>query len=96
MAKRPDDSVPFDDIELLNIHRYPESHPASLVAQVRNSKVCQKRLEELLKTLPGKGGKNRVLFDYTAPPVPSAVESPSAPQKGGLQSAWDAVRKALS
>ncbi len=96
MAKRPDASVPFDDIELLNIHRYPESHPASLVAQVRNSKVCQKRLEELLKSLPGKGGKHRVLFDYTAPATAAPAEGAPAPRKAGFQGAWDALRKALS
>lgn len=69
MAKtRGPEAIP-DDIELLNIQRYPESAPASLVAFVRNSKLCQKRLEELLKGLPGrKPGKS--VPDYR-PPVDS-------------------------
>lgn len=41
------------DIDLLNLHRYPESMPASFIKQVQNSKVCQKRLEEIVKDLPG-------------------------------------------
>ena len=54
MAKtRVSENLP-DDIELLNIHRYPDTVPPSRLAQIRNSKVCQKRLEELLKTIPGK------------------------------------------
>ncbi|MBX7058372.1 MAG: hypothetical protein K1X75_09940 [Leptospirales bacterium] len=44
----------LDDIELLNVHRYPESMPPAIVAHVRNSRACQRRLEELLKGLPGR------------------------------------------
>lgn len=56
MAKiKNSESIP-DDIELLNIHRYPESVPASTIAFVRNSKVCQKRLEDLLKGMPQNKG----------------------------------------
>ena len=50
---------PLDDIELLNVHRYPESMPASIVAQVRNNRIYQKRLEDLLKGLPGKRSSER-------------------------------------
>jgi len=54
MAKsRPSTSIP-DDIDLLNIHRYPESVPASMLAYVRNSRACQKRLDELLKNMQMK------------------------------------------
>lgn len=45
-----------DDIELLNVHRYPESYPGSIVAHIRNSKSCQKRLEDLLKGIPTRRG----------------------------------------
>ncbi len=47
-----------DDIELLNVHRYPESMPASVVAFVRNDRNCQRRLEELVKGTPGKRGQS--------------------------------------
>lgn len=47
-----------DDIELLNVHRYPESMPASVVAFVRNDRGCQRRLEELVKIIPGKRGQS--------------------------------------
>ncbi|MCR9141410.1 MAG: hypothetical protein NXI24_04100 [bacterium] len=47
-----------DDIELLNVHRYPESMPASVVAFVRNDRSCQRRLEELAKSTPGKRGQS--------------------------------------
>lgn len=52
--RQPKEDVSLDDIELLNVHRYPDSMPPSAVAFVRNSKACQKRLEELLKAVPGK------------------------------------------
>ena len=46
--------LPPDDIDLLNMHRFPELAPPSLLTYVRNSKVCQKRLQELLKNIPGQ------------------------------------------
>jgi len=76
-AKRDEDGL-LDDIELLNIHRYPESVPASLVAQVRNSKTYQKRLEDLLKGM-ATGRKNRVEVpqDPARPPEENAGEPTS-------------------
>ncbi|MCB1137757.1 MAG: hypothetical protein KDK23_03335 [Leptospiraceae bacterium] len=59
MAKKKQESVPLDDIELLNIHNYPESYPRSVVNQVRNNRVAQKRLEELLRDMPQRGRKRR-------------------------------------
>lgn len=68
MAARKDDDGLMDDIELLNIHRYPESVPASMVAQIRNSKVYQKRLEELLKGMPtGRRSRVEVVVDQSKP-----------------------------
>lgn len=43
----------IDDITLLNVHRYPESVPSSVVSFVRNDRNCQRRLEDLIKGLPG-------------------------------------------
>ncbi|MCE9596532.1 MAG: hypothetical protein K8S54_01060 [Spirochaetia bacterium] len=74
MAARKDEDGLMDDIELLNIHRYPESVPASMVAQIRNSKVYQKRLEELLKGIPtGRRSRVEVVVDQSK----SAEEAPS-------------------
>lgn len=42
----------LDDIQLLNIYRYPEFYPEALYMRVRNSRVAQKRLEELLRGIP--------------------------------------------
>ncbi|MCB1169778.1 MAG: hypothetical protein KDK25_05560 [Leptospiraceae bacterium] len=59
MAKKKQESLPLDDIELLNIHNYPESYPRSVVNQVRNNRAAQKRLEELLREMPQRGRKRR-------------------------------------
>ncbi len=48
----------LDDIELLNVHRYPESMPPAVVSVVRNDKACQRRREELVKGTPGKRGQS--------------------------------------
>lgn len=39
----------LDDIDLLNIYRYPENYPRELVSGVQSSKELQKRLESLLR-----------------------------------------------
>jgi len=51
---RPRADELLDDIELLNVHRWPESMPSQIVAHVRNSRACQRRLEELVKGMPGR------------------------------------------
>jgi hypothetical protein len=84
MAARRDEDQSIDDIDLLNIHRYPETVPASIVAQVRNSKIYQKRLEELLKGLPT--GRRRQGSDAPAPEQPA----PKQPSSGGI---LDALKK---
>jgi hypothetical protein len=70
---------------LLNIHRYPESMPASLVAFVRNDRACQRRLEELVKTVPGKRGQSgfnqlfqQKLDETGSPAVPASPAGESA------------------
>lgn len=85
MAARRDEDQGIDDIDLLNIHRYPETVPASVVAQVRNSKVYQKRLEELLKGLP-TGRRRQGGSDMPAPEQPAA----KPPSSGGI---LDALKK---
>ncbi|MBL8020933.1 MAG: hypothetical protein JNM27_14780 [Leptospirales bacterium] len=80
MAARKDEDGLMDDIELLNIHRYPESVPASMVAQIRNSKVYQKRLEELLKGMPTgrRSSRMEVVLDQSKPseePPPAGIAS---------------------
>lgn len=72
----------IDDIELLNIHRYPDSVPASVLAFVRNSRACQKRLEELLKVMPSsprrKGSIEALLPQMmTSEPEPETQEKES-------------------
>ncbi|HBS03754.1 MAG TPA: hypothetical protein DEA96_02235 [Leptospiraceae bacterium] len=59
MARKKQESIPLDDIELLNIHNYPESYPKSVVNQVRNNRIAQKRLEELLRDMPQRGRRKR-------------------------------------
>lgn len=59
MARKKQESIPLDDIELLNIHNYPESYPRSVVNQVRNNRAAQKRLEELLRDMPLRGRRKR-------------------------------------
>ncbi|MEQ8350640.1 MAG: hypothetical protein RH862_04100 [Leptospiraceae bacterium] len=59
MARKKQESIPLDDIELLNIHNYPESYPKSVVNQVRNDRLAQKRLEELLREMPQRGKRRR-------------------------------------
>ncbi|MBI39151.1 MAG: hypothetical protein CMF59_06100 [Leptospiraceae bacterium] len=59
MARKKQESIPLDDIELLNIHNYPESYPKSVVNQVRNNRLAQKRLEELLRDMPQRGKRKR-------------------------------------
>lgn len=39
----------LDDIDLLNLYRYPEFYPMRLRQELKNSKAAQKRLEDLLK-----------------------------------------------
>lgn len=85
MAARRDEDQSIDDIDLLNIHRYPETAPASLVAQVRNSKIYQKRLEELLKGLP-TGRRRQGGSELPAPEQPQT----SQPSSGGI---LDALKK---
>lgn len=46
-------NVEIDDIDLLNIYRYPENYPRELVAGVQSSKDLQKRLESLLRAAAG-------------------------------------------
>lgn len=58
----------LDDIDLLNAHRYPESVPAWVLAQVRNNKDYQRRLEDLLKA-SDKRSKYK--------PVPLAASEPA-------------------
>lgn len=41
----------MDDIDLLNLYRYPESFPEKLQQDFRNSKSAQKRVEELLREI---------------------------------------------
>lgn len=98
MAKaRSSDSVP-DDIELLNIHRYPEMYAASAVAHVRNSKACQKRLEDLLKNMPATRGKKRIeLLEPFTSTSDGSQASPAQQGQGGslLDSLVHAVRKVL-
>ncbi|MCB1304281.1 MAG: hypothetical protein KDK37_08385 [Leptospiraceae bacterium] len=59
MARKKAEALELDDIELLNIHNYPESYPRSVVNQVRNDKGAQRRLEELLRDLPNRGRRRR-------------------------------------
>ncbi len=84
MAARKEDELELDDITLLNVHRYPDSVPASVVAQVRNSKAAQKRLEELLKGMSG-GRRSRV-------EVP-APEEGAAPAEGAPTGLRDLLKK---
>ncbi len=95
-ARSSSDSVP-DDIELLNIHRYPEMYAASAVAHVRNSKACQKRLEDLLKNMPGTRGKKRMEL---LEPFTSSSEGQPAGAPGGqggsfISSLAELIRKVL-
>lgn len=80
----------LDDIELLNVHRYPESMPQAVISFVRNDKACQRRLEELVKGTPGKRGQSgfNQLFqqkldesEKQAPPPPpqGSADGSSAP-----------------
>ena len=46
------DNVEIDDIELLNMYRYPEFYSDSENNRVRSSRAAQKRLEELLREMP--------------------------------------------
>lgn len=70
MAKsRSGQEIP-DDIELLNIHTFPDSVSPSRLAFIRKSKICQKRLEELLREVPGHVGRGvrknpNILFQVT-------------------------------
>jgi len=88
----------IDDIELLNIHRYPESVPPSVLAFVRNSRACQKRLEELLKVMPARPRARRSI-DILLPveesesdaslPVDSPARTPPQP------TLWQRLRQRL-
>lgn len=82
-----------DDIELLNVQRYPESVAPALLAHVRNSKACQQRLQELLKTVP-----HRRTGRFTR----EAAVSVSADEAEGTEvpapvneSAWERIRRYL-
>lgn len=77
MAARRDEEHELDDITLLNVHRYPDSVPASIVASVRNSKAAQKRLEELLKGMAG-GRRSRVEVPVPEGQQQAAPEAPSS------------------
>lgn len=83
MAKsRPGQEIP-DDIELLNIHAFPDSVSSSRLSFVRKSKICQKRLEELLRDLPGHSGRNvvknpNILFQVTPEENEEAATDPDA------------------
>ncbi|MBE7437011.1 MAG: hypothetical protein HS115_01055 [Spirochaetales bacterium] len=72
----------IDDIELLNIHRYPESVTPSVLAFVRNSRACQKRLEELLKVMPARP-RGRRNIDILLPlgESESAATEPETPSR---------------
>lgn len=85
---RPGDKL--DDIELLNVHRYPESMPPAVIAFVRKDRDCQRRLEELVKGTPGKRGQSgfNQLFQQKLdesekqapppPPPPSSAQGASS------------------
>lgn len=75
MARRRPE-IEIDDIELLNVYRYPEAYSASLITQLRNSKDAQRRLEELLRTMPEfrkKKGSTRPPESVTGPTSPAAI-----------------------
>ena len=81
MARSRSSEKEFDDIELLNIHRYPESYPAGVVASVRNSRVYQKRLEDLLRGLPDRRRVRETSFfepKATDPETKSSKQEESA------------------
>lgn len=67
MAKSRSGDQVLDDIELLNVHRYPDTVPPATLAYVRNSRACQKRLEELLKMTPLKKSSSRTSIDQLLP-----------------------------
>lgn len=97
----------LDDIELLNVHRYPDSMPPALVAHVRNSRACQRRLEELLKVLPGRrrdanhwnplGRPSAGAADDAQPAARSAAAAPAeTPAGAGEFRLGDYLRKLFS
>ena len=94
MAKRARNEIGEpDDIELLNVHRYPESVPPALLAHVRNSKGCQNRLQELLKTVPNRR-PGRFVREAALSAEPAAEGDSSAPS-AAPESAWGRIRRYL-
>lgn len=91
MAKRSRAAEPEpDDIDLLNAHRYPEGAAPGVQAHLRNSKVSQKRLEELLKALPvRRGGRVRMEPSAETGGQPETAATPA-------QGMWQRIRRALS
>lgn len=67
MAKSRSGDQLLDDVELLNVHRYPDTVPPATLAHVRNSRACQKRLEELLKMTPLKKSSSKASIDQLLP-----------------------------
>ncbi|MBU44674.1 MAG: hypothetical protein CMN76_15740 [Spirochaetaceae bacterium] len=90
MARKKQESIPLDDIELLNIHNYPESYPKSVVNQVRNNRVFQKRLEELLRDMPQRGRRRKsepaFQVDEKALEEAEAQQAKSEPQQSEKRS----------
>lgn len=79
MARSRTTDQALDDIELLNIHRYPDSVPPATLAYVRNSRACQKRLEELLKSTPLKKASGRANIEKLLPEGQGDQEQRSRP-----------------
>ncbi len=48
----------LDDIELLNLYKYPEFYSNSLLNELKNSRSAQRRLEELLAERPSERKTN--------------------------------------
>lgn len=80
-----------DDIELLNVHRYPESVSPALLAYVRNSKNCQHRLQELLKTVPNRRQGRFSREAAIAGGEPEAADATALP----IETAWTKVKRYL-
>ncbi len=69
----------LDDIEILNLYRYPEFYSDTLVKAFRNSKNAQKRLEDLLK-----GNQNPKVRNGKSPAVNETIQ-PGEPAGTGSE-----------
>lgn len=86
VLEQPVEPADVDDIELLNMYRYPEFYSDQENNRVRSSRTAQKRLEELLREMPerkyvrGKGGE--LSPESLEIPVQVATSSQSANGSG--------------